>query len=171
MAKMMMGQIDHARKRIKEIKAEKRGAVPKRPVLLGGNDVLSAIRDGDISISAGRLRQAFDAFLDRVVAPNLIKQSGRYRDGVYQDDTYSITDTAPKSIEDALAAIVYSVENNAEIARWEVETDEYLRITEILDARSAVVEDAIVLGDQHAALQALQEFAAFKPEDFKADTL
>ena len=171
MAKMMMGQIDHARKRIQAIKAEKRGSVPKKPDLRGGSDVLHAIREGDISISAGRLIQAFDAFLDRVVAPNLTKNSGRYRNGVYEDDTYTITDTAPVSIEDALAAIVYSVENNAEIVRWEDETAEYKRISAILDDRSAVVEDAIVLGDQHAALQALQEFAAFKPEDFKADTL
>ncbi len=169
MSKMMMGQIDHAKKRVQEIKNEKRGKAPKSPEILGGSDVLSAIREGDISISAGRLRQAFDAFLDRVVAPTVLKKSGSYANDY--TDTYTISDCIPGSVEDALANIVYAAENGEEITRYEEESAEYKRLSEILDDRAAIVEDAIVLGDQHAALLALQEFGAFNPKDFKADTL
>lgn len=166
MSKMMMGQIDHAKKRVQEIKNEKRGKAPKKPSIRGGSDVLKAIRDGDVSVSAGRLREAFDAFLDRVVAATVVSIKGTYQNDY--TDTYKISEVVPTSVENALANIVYAKENGAEIARFEAETAEYKRISEILNDRSAVVEDAIVLGDQHAALQALQEFAAFNPEDFKA---
>ena len=168
MAKMMMGQIDHARGRIKTIKAAKLGPAPDSPEIKGGNDVLEAIRDGTLAISGPRLRQAFDAFINKTYGTTVIKTSGNYRNDY--EDTYKIGEGVPTTLQNALANIVYGPENDAEIDRWKTETAEYKRLGKILDDKSAAVEDAIVLGDQHAALQALQEFAAFNPADFKEDT-
>lgn len=168
MSKMMMGQIDHARGRIKTLKAAKLGASPESPTILGGNDVISAIREGTITVSGPRLRQAFDAYVAGVVGPTVLKESGNYRNDY--NDTYKVGEGKPCSIQNALANIVYGDVNAAEIERFQSETAEYNRISAILDDKAAAVEDAIVLGDQHAALQALQEFMAFNPADFKADT-
>ncbi len=161
MSKMMMGQIDHARGRIKTIVSEKRGPSPKPPAIRGGSDVLKAVREDSLAISPARLRQAFADFIAAVIGLTVVKTSGNYRNDYA--NTYKVGEGAPVTVEDALANIVYGAANEAEVARWEAEKEEYNRIGKILTDRSAVVEDAIVLGDQHAALLALQEFAAFDP--------
>ncbi len=165
MSKMMMGQIDHARGRIRELKAAKLGARPESMTILGGNDVIAAIRDGTLTVSGPRLRQAFDAFVNRVPAQTVTDDTCGY--GANRTTSYKVGEGVPTSIPNALANIVYAAENGAEIERFKSETDEYNRISKILNEKASAVEDAIVLGDQHAALQALQEFAAFNPVDFK----
>ena len=160
MSKMMMGQIDHAKARVKELKLAKYGDKPLPPKLKGSSDVILAIRENDISITAPTLRRAFDAYVDEEVSPGVKKESGSYKNDF--KTRYTLAEKAPSSIEAALASIIYEKVNAAECARWEAETELYDTRQEAINIAATNCEDAIVLGDQHAALVALQEFANFE---------
>lgn len=159
MAKMMMGQIDHARRRVAELKAKKLGGAPGAPEIKGGADVLEALRDGTITVTGPQLRKAFEAFVSKTGSRQVDEDSGNYQNNY--TSTYRIIERAPSSVEAALATGVYFKENTAEVTRFEQETKLFRLNKEILDLEASRVEDAIVLGDQHAALQALQDFDAF----------
>ena len=159
MAKMLMGQIDHARNRVKALKAEKLGGSPDAPKIKGSSNVLEGLRDGTITVTGPQLRKAFEAFVSKTVSRQVDEQSGNYQNNY--TSTYRIIERAPSSVEAALATDVYFKENTAEVTRFEQETELYNLNKEALDLEASRVEDAIVLGDQHAALQALQDFAKF----------
>lgn len=160
MSKMMMGQIDHAKARVKELKLAKYGDKPRVPKLKGSSNVLLAIREGALHITAPQLRRAFDDYIDEVVAPGVEKTSGNYQNDF--KTSYAFVETAPCSIEAALASVIYNKVNAVERARWEAETELYDTRQEAINIAATNCEDAIVLGDQHAALIALQEFANFE---------
>lgn len=159
MAKMMMGQIDHARNRVAALKAEKLGKQPAVPKIKGASNVLTAFREDSLSVTGPQLRRAFDAYINKTVSKVVDEDSGNYSNGY--KSTYSIKEIAPSSVEAALATEIYRKENTAEVFRFEQETTLFNLNKEVLDLEASRVEDAIVLGDQHAALQALQDFAAF----------
>jgi len=160
MAKMMMGQIDHARKRVAELKAAKYGDSPNPPKLRGGSDILKAMRAGEITPTAPQVKKAFAAFVDETVSAQVEEQSGSYSNNY--TSTYRIARRTPASVQDALATLVYIKENTAEVERFEQETELYNLRQEAINIKATEVEDAIVLGDQHAALIALQEFTVFE---------
>lgn len=159
MSKMMMGQIDHARKRVAELKAQKLGDKPVSPTIKGGSDLLKALRSGKTAVSPAQIKKAFTSFVDQTVSQELDEDSGGYYNN--HKTTYQIKLRAPVSIECALATVVYFKENSAEVNRFEKETELFNLRQEALNLEATSVEDAIVLGDQHAALIALQNFAAF----------
>jgi hypothetical protein len=148
MAKMMMGQIDHARQRVAELKKAKLGDQPKTPDLKGAGDILKALREGSVTVTGPQLRKAFDAYI--------LHYSNNYT------STYSLKKSAPQSVEAALATVIYIKENTAEVSRFEQETELFNLNQEALNLKASEVEDAIVLGDQHAALAALNDFAAYE---------
>ena len=160
MAKMMMGQIDHARQRVAELKSKKLGAAPKHPQLKGADDILKALREGSVTVTGPQLRKAFDAYINEEPAKQLQEIHGNYKNGYVS--TYRLAANAPKSVEAALAAVVYIKDNTAEVSRYEQEKELYDLNQTALNLKAAEVEDAIVLGDQHAALAALNDFAAYE---------
>lgn len=167
MPKMMMGQIDHARARIKEIKAEKLGNPPADPDVPGKEQLLEELLNGTVAVSPAQLKRAFAEFINQTPSDR-INSTSRYSYSASKTvKKYAITLKTPESVDQALVNVVYSNRIAEEIVRWTAESREYDRIEKILNERANVVEDAIVLGDQAMALQALQEFAAFVAEDLK----
>jgi hypothetical protein len=160
MAKMMMGQIDHARKRLEQLKSEKFGPAVKKPTIKGQQALVKELRAGTARITAPKLSAAFTRYIDAVEGPVLIKHAGNYSNNY--EETYTLGKGVPSCIESALATEYYAKENEAEVRRFETETELYNLRKEAITLKATEVEDAIVLGDQHAALVALQEFAAFE---------
>jgi hypothetical protein len=160
MAKMMMGQIDHARNRVAELKKAKLGDRPKTPDLKGAGDILKALREGSVTVTGPQLRKAFDAYILQDESKQVHEQSGNYSNNY--TSTYSLKKSAPQSVEAALATVIYIKENTAEVSRFEQETELFNLNQEALNLKASEVEDAIVLGDQHAALAALNDFAAYE---------
>jgi hypothetical protein len=160
MAKMMMGQIDHAKQRVAALKQEKYGDKPKSMTIKNGVTLLKEIRDGKISLSASAIKVGFDNFVNGVATTTVEVENGCYRNDYTK--TFKKVQTPPSTVESALARTLYVKENKAEILRYEQETELYNLRQEAIDIKATTVEDAIVLGDQHAALLALQDFAAFE---------
>lgn len=160
MAKMLMGQIDHARNRIKALKAEKLGHPPEGPALKGSDALLKGLRDGSITVTGPQLKKAFEAYISETPDEQVDEIAGNYRNNY--EVSFRVVKRPPRSVEDALATAIYFKENSAEVARYKQETELFNLNRETLELEASCVEDAIVLGDQHAALQALQDFADFK---------
>lgn len=161
MAKMMMGQIDHARKRVAELKAEKSGVAPTGPKALTGSTYKKAFKDGAIKTTPAKLKQAWDCYTSGILRPHVEKQELYCYGPTPNQITYEIGEAATSSMEDALASFEYEKVNAAEVTRFNKEREIYQLRQEALELEASTVEDAIVLGDQHAALAALQNFAAF----------
>lgn len=163
MAKMMMGQIDHARSRIREIKAEKLGDSVTDPDVPGKEQLRERILDGTLVVTPAQLRKAFNEFAEQIPSER-VNSSSRYSYSASRSvKKYEVTTKAPDSVDQALVNVVYAGLIASEIERWTAESLEYDRLQAILNKRASIVEDAIVLGDNSAALLALQEFAAFDP--------
>lgn len=160
MAKMLMGQIDHARKRLAEIKAEKLGASPADPEIKGKTELHSGLLDGTITVSPTALKNGFVRYTAQTPIDRVKKDSGTYRNNY--TDSYSIRKCVPGSIDSAIADEYFYFDNVAEIERFEAETELYKLRKETLRVKSTFVEDAIVLGDQQLALVALRDFIAFE---------
>ena len=159
----MMGQIDHARGRIKAIKTEKLGPEPDAPDVPSKEQLLKELLSGAITVTPAQLRRAFSEFIDRVPSERVNEISRYSYSQSRRINKYTLTNTIPESVDQALVNVVYGGQIASEIERWTEESTTYDRLKSILDARADVVEDAIVLGDNSAALLALQEFAAFDP--------
>ena len=159
----MMGQIDHARERIQSIKAEKRGPSPEQPEVIEVVGLRIGLKDGSIVPTGPQLRRALSNFVDGVVSERATSNSIYSTQNRAYSNNYSIKQRAPESLEDALIDVLFENSISTDVKIWQATTAEYERISKILNDRAAIVEDAIVLGDQHAALLALQEFAAFDP--------
>ncbi len=159
MAKMLMGQIDHARKRVEQLKKDKYGDVPKGPKLKAGSSVKREIRAGTLNVSGPQIKRAFDAYMAKTPLMCVDKHSGNYSNDY--KDSYTLDSRAPTSTEDALASEIYLRVNQAEADRYADETKLYNLRQEAINIKATDVEDAIVLGDQAAALIALKEFADY----------
>ena len=163
MAKMMMGQIDHARNRIRDIRAEKLGPSPENPDIPGKEQLHKDLLSGAEVVTPAQLRRAFNEYVNRIPAERVDTSSSWSASRREYRKKNQVTSLLPDTIDQAIVNVIYGKRIAAEIDRFGRETVEYDRLNKILTDRSAVVEDAIVLGDQHAALLALQEFAAFDP--------
>lgn len=142
MPKMMMGQIDHARARVRSIKAELLGSAPKNKKQYHITDLVAGLRDGTVVFTG----------------PQLQKFAQEWADAYTNDrSTYSRTNFEQIVLEHAFAQ-----ERAEDAKRYEAEKLVYDARALRVNAEATKVEDAIVLGDQQAALAALTAFANFK---------
>jgi hypothetical protein len=133
MAKMMMGQIDHARSRVRTIKAELCGKPPEPLKTYRVNDLVAGLQNGEVAFTGPQLQRLAQQWANQYV------KDARSAYGKINFETI-VLDAA------------FAQEREVDKKRFEAENE-----------KASAVEDAIVLGDQHAALAALQDFAAFKP--------
>lgn len=160
MAKMLMGQIDHARNRLRELVAAKNGECPTRPTLVTPADVVKQLKKGELAVNAPLLKRAFDAWIAGEALEVAVVESGNYRNN-YQDIN-ELKTKIPSSLEEALCALIYTPENAERCRVYQEAKEAHDKRVNRIVAESKAVEDAIVLGDHHAALQALQDFAAME---------
>jgi len=150
MPKMMMGQIDHARARVRSIKATLIGKAPVNQKAYNTRDLVNGLRTGEVKFSGVQLQRFAQEWADQ-----------------YSQETSSYS---KPNFESIVLEYAFAKARTAEKTRYDAEFAAYSRLRDIVNEKANAVEDAIVLGDQHAALIALQEFAAFNPADFKEDT-
>ena len=143
MAKMMMGQIDHARARVRAIKNGLLGSAPDDKKKYTTRDLVDGLKDGTVKFTGTQLQKFAQEWADQYT-----RESSSY---------------SKPSFESIVLEYAFGKERAAEKARFDAEQAVYLALLQRVGAEATKVEDAIVLGDQHAALVALQEFAAFKP--------
>ena len=141
MAKMMMGQIDHARGRVRNIKAELLGSSPEKQRTYSVRDLVVGLRSGDVKFSGPQLQK---------FAQEWANQYAR-----------EVSSYNKPSFENIVLDYAFGADRAKEKARYEAEYATYSARSKLVNAEATKVEDAIVLGDQHAALAALTDFAAF----------
>ena len=141
MAKMMMGQIDHARARVRNIKADLLGKSPENKKQYSVNDLVTGLRDGAVSFTGPQLRDFAQEWADQ-----------------YSKEYSSYNRV---SFEDVVLEHAFATERAAEDKRWEAEITVFNDRKDKINAEATKVEDAIVLGDNAAALAALTSFAQF----------
>lgn len=143
MAKMLMGQIDHARARVRQIKSDLIGKAPDAQESYSVSDLVEGLREGTVVFTGPQLQK---------FAQEWATQYARDR------STYNRTNFESIVLEKAFAQ-----ERAAEKVRFEAEDLVYQNLSRRVNDEATKVEDAIVLGDNAAALAALQSFAAFTP--------
>ena len=142
MPKMLMGQIDHARGRVRQIKKELLGEAPKKPDALHVADMVHALRTGELSFSGKQLQDVLNDWTEAYATKRSLYSS--------------------PSLETTLLQKAFIKSRAVEEEKYEAELEKYRARAAKVNAEATKVEDAIVLGDQHAALAALQSFAEFK---------
>ncbi len=162
MAKMMMGQIEHARARLKTIAAEKIGPKPASPKRLSVKDLLEGIIAGTIRVTPALLRTACNDWVAGAEVPTVKEDTHWDHRAQTQRSSFSIERKKLGSIEGYVASIFYSKENDAELERFKNESNVYADRKDIVTREATSVEDQIVLGDQLAAANALTAFAALE---------
>ncbi len=84
-----------------------------------------------------------------------------YKTRGYIETPARIKTVTEGDIGDYLVYVQYQKKYEAAIATYEAALEEYERRKSLITVEATKVEDAIVLGDNAAALAALQSFAAF----------
>lgn len=160
MAKMMMGQIDHARQRVRDLRAAKLGDYPKAPDIKNGDCLIQELREETIKLKNGEITMGFYRFIHKTPSETVIKESGNYQNGY--TTSYEVASRKPTTIEDGIADAVYKKHNEQALKEWKKTMELYELRKEAIALKATEVEDAIVLGDQVLALAALQEFSEFQ---------
>ena len=165
MAKMLMGQIDHARKRIQALSKLKMTEYPELPAAPSEAEMIKDIRSGKLTITTAQVKKAFNNFLEQVPSPRVERESGHYdySRGRHVGGATKLIDKLPDDTEDALRDLLYSKQILADAEEFSIKLDAYNVRKQIIEDKATEVEDIIVLGDQLAAQQALADFAAFTP--------
>lgn len=148
MPKMMMGQIDHARARLRQLAAEKiTTPAPSAPSQKTWDDVERAIEQSSSNL----------------LTPAVIKGGiARFREDREANKTrYRY---GQKGLTAFIAEELFTKEYEAEKKVYDAEKAEWDRKAAIIEQARRKAEDIIVLGDQHAVLVALQEFAELEVE-------
>jgi len=158
-----MGQITHARERIVTITAEKLGPRPAPPEKLDHDEVMRSIRNGDTVVKPTQLRQALDNYVNRTPVDEITSSGGKYdyRTGKTSSKTYYLTQTVRSTLSQCLADVVAPPSYAADLQVWKKDQKEWERRRDLIKGEAVAVEDAIVLGDNAAALAALQAFVNF----------
>lgn len=143
MAKMLMGQIDHARARVRAIKNGLIGKAPVSVKTYGVNDLVAGLRDGTIVFTGPQLQKFAQSWADQYAL--------------------SVSNYNRVNFETVVLDAAFGQERAEEEKRFEAENLVYRNLCRRVNEEATKVEDAIVLGDNVAALAALQAFAAFKP--------
>jgi len=160
MPKMMMGQIEHARKRVKELQNQKYGPAPEQPKLKTGSDLVNAVQEGKLRVSGSQLKRGFEIYVSRDSIAVVQEINHGYSRN--WEKSLKLANSPAESVEDALASIIFAGENAAEVDRYQQEKELYETRKQAIDLKATEVEDAIVLGDQQRALDALNDFSSFE---------
>jgi hypothetical protein len=136
-----MGQIDHARARVRSIKTELIGPAPDKQKTYSVEDLVEGLRDGSVSFTGNQLREFAQEWADQY------------------SKSYSYNRT---SFESVVLENAFASERAAEKKRFDTEQAIYIARLNKVNDEATKVEDAIVLGDNAAALAALTAFAAFE---------
>jgi hypothetical protein len=160
---MLMGQINHARNRIKVLTAEKLGNQPDWPEVPTEKDFRDGVREGNITITPALLKNAIEAWTTRAPRLEVCRASSQwdYNSRTHVRKPARIETRNTGDLPDYLAYVYFQKKYEAAVAVYEAELLEYNRRKALIDSEATEVEDAIVLGDNAAALAALQKFAAF----------
>ncbi len=142
MAKMMMGQIDHARSRVRAIRTKLIGGAPDTQKTFCVSDLVTGLRNGKVSFTGAQLQKFTQQWADEYAS--------------------SLNSYNRTSFENVLLENAFTPQRAAEKARWEAEHKIHQARLNKVNAEATTVEDAIVLGDNAAALAALTAFANFK---------
>jgi len=142
MAKMMMGQIDHARNRVRTIVSNLIGKRPESVKKYDTRDLVNGLRDGTVVFTG----------------PQLQKFAQEWADQYINGSSYNRT-----SFEAVVLENSFLQERAADTKRYDAEKLVHNNLVNRVNAEATKVEDAIVLGDNAAALAALTAFATFKP--------
>lgn len=159
MPKMLMGQINHAKDRVAQLTKLKLEEAPKAKSHKS-DDLKADLRNGNYVPTSAQLTKAFQ-LLNTKATTRIIKGTNRWYN---EPATYNIRDEEPEDIYDALYFVIDAKKIAADVAAYQADLDEYNRKKNIIHTEAQRVEDIIVLGDQHAVLQALQDFEAFEVE-------
>ena len=141
MAKMMMGQITHARERVAQIKRNLIGEAPDARISFDIEDIATSLEDGTLVFTGPQLQ--------KVVSDWAIACRGKA--------SYHCP-----NLQNILRDAAYPLERAADKNRYDAEQAKYEARVKAANAEATKVEDAIVLGDNKAALDALIAFAAFR---------
>jgi hypothetical protein len=163
MAKMLMGQIDHARNRIRELRAEKIGKQPVFPKPKVYDDLIEDLRNDAVNLPNGQITLAFWNFIEGNTV-DVVTTETRYS---YHrnNNTETLPDVKTESTADFRAQLinfVYGAQRQADLNSYYEARAEWTALDARVGKEAKIVEDAIVLGDNAAALRALQIFAATK---------
>lgn len=162
MSKMLMGQIDHARNRIRSLTTEKLGERPTYPEVPTADDFKKGVKNGDITVTPTLLKAAILGWANKTGRLTVTGTTSRWVDGSYvSSGGGQIKPTHVGDLDDYLSYEYYRTIYEAGVAKFDVEFTEFERRRKIIEGRAVEVEDSIVLGDNAAALVALQSFAAF----------
>lgn len=140
MAKLLMGQINHATGRVNELARQKYGDRPRKPPALGWKDVQERLLDGENLLSP------------TVIQAALVK----LRAAKKKSNFYSTPD-----FRDCVAEVLYEKENARALEKYETENEIYQTRVKAVAKEEARVKDIIVLGDSERILRAIEEFAKF----------
>lgn len=162
MAKMLMGQIDHARGRIKQITREKLGDGPTYPEVPTPDDFVTGLKEGTIRLTPSLVVKAISAWENQSPRLEVTTPTSRWRNGNYENVGGGKINTLNKgNLDDYLSYTFYRNVYESAVTKFDANFAEYTRRKSLIEGEAVAVEDAIVLGDNAAALLALQKFAAF----------
>lgn len=140
MAKLLMGQINHATDRVRQLAREKLGDAPRKPEELGWSDVQRRLLDGENLLSP------------TVIQAALVK----LREAKKKANYYSSPD-----FRNCVAEVLYEKENARALEKYETEREIHQTRVAAVAKEEARVKDIIVLGDSERILRAIEEFAKF----------
>lgn len=140
MAKLLMGQINHATARVNELAREKLGNRPQKPIEAGWSEVQDRLLEGENLLSP------------TVIQAALVK----LREANKKSSYYSAPD-----FRNCVAEVLYEKENARALEKFQTENEIYQTRVRAVKAEEARVKDIIVLGDSERILRAIEEFAKF----------
>lgn len=164
MAKMLMGQIDHARDRIKELTKLKLDEKPVVPKIRDGSDVLADIKKGNIDVTPAVLKKAWQRFINKTPITIAYRESGcyNYETRRHEKGPSQLKESYPDDIETAIRDVIFEKEIAARVSEFTKLDRAYQEKKNKILTKASEVEDYIVLGDVHTALQALKDFEAME---------
>lgn len=156
-----MGQIDHARNRIHELCQLKMTDYPEQDSTYWDDNYDGFKRDlqnGDFIPTPSQLNKAFGLLISDYRIPYLKRERQYYQD----PHKTRLDDISPGDIYQALFILLHEKNLVSETKVFEKKLAEFNRKKKIIKDKAAEVEDFIVLGDVHTALQALKDFEKFE---------
>jgi predicted HD phosphohydrolase len=161
---MLMGQIDHARVRIQQLAQLKLDEEPEVPKIPSSDELEAQIKRKEFKVSPELLEKAFTRLVNKVPVKTIGTSRSLYNYNTKRYDTSSPyeTETTPSDIFEAIRDVAYADQIKRDLKEYVAKRKEYDAKVKIVNTKAKEVEDYIVLGDVHTALQALKEFESFE---------
>jgi hypothetical protein len=161
---MLAKQIDHARKRIRELSKLKLEDAPSMPASITPDEVKRMIENEELLVTSRQLNKAFDRLIAGKSIQEIEIQTGTwdYQTRTTGPDKCRLTESKPTTIWAALRDTLFSNQLKSDAAAYTKAKKAYDAKVQQVKTKAAEVEDFIVLGDVHTALQALKEFEDFE---------